>query len=395
MRKTYLLLTFFMFSMVFLSNINKVSAQYLYYITADFSDGLCLPVNVETKLSATIRKIDGTFTSSYVKVEIKVSWEYSSKTFYSEPNTGKVYFSVKPPRSSQSEQITFSSPSGEFASLTVNVKCVPGVIVEGLHDKVQFIDPLTNKDIVLRLRAKETEADSVIFSPTKWEIVRINVPYNAPSSTSLIQFTPIQVETGVYEFPFNVNNDFTGTYTITVKAYYMSYVSLESEFTVDLRTPVVATKYIFQTGETITVIPGINAGIGIEVAYGCGYFDIEFTDARLNPITIRVADIDIEIESPTGMIFSRRNGYVNVEQLTANTIRVYFHLVESWYQIRLIGQAFVGTYPIPLTENGLKVATVTSGFDIWKFITTPYILVPVSIVIVLMLIRMIRKHEEI
>ena len=375
----------------------RLAYAYDYYIEADFADYTPVPVNIETTLSATIKRIDGQpATGTQFAVEITFQWG-GRQTFYSDPSTGKVLFKVKPTYSGV-QTITFKSPEGAFADLTAYVKCVPGIIVEILEpdkNKVQFIDPLSGKDILLPVRAKETSAWSYVSVPSRWEVT-VTIPSGSPSGTAVTWTVSPTSTTGVYELSCNINNDYLGRYTLTIKAYYSDYYTLPTDFTVDVRSPVVATKYSFQTGESLTIIPGVNTGQSVDIKPGCGYFDIEFTDARDNPINVAVASIDVEIESPSGVKFSRTNGYVKVEQLTGNKIRAYFTLVESWYIIRLkslAGGVAIGTYFVPLDQNYIKVATVSTGFNIWDFITNPWFFIPASIVIFFLFIRLISRRK--
>jgi hypothetical protein len=297
------------------------------------------------------------------------------------------------------QTITFKSTEGAFADYTAYVKCVPGIIVEILEpdkSKVQFIDPLSKKDIAINVRAKETAVWSYVSVPSRWE-ASVTPPSGAPSSTSIAWTVSPTSTTGVFELSCDINNDYLGRYTLTVKAYYSDYYVLPTSFTVDVRQPVVATKYSFQTGESLTIIPGVNTGQSVEIKPNCGYFDIEFTDARDNPLSVAFSSIDIEIESPSGVKFSRTNGYVKVEQLADNKIRAYFTLVESWYVIRLkslAGGVAIGTYFVPLDQNYIKVATVSTGFNVWDFITNPWVFIPLGIIIFVLFIRLTSRREK-
>jgi len=372
---------------------------YDYYIQADFADYTPIPVNIESTLSATIKRTDGQpATGTQFAVEITFQWG-GRNTFYSDPNTGKVTFKVKPTYSGV-QTITFKSTEGAFADYTAYVKCVPGIVVEVLDpdkSKVQFIDPLSRKDIAINVRAKETAAWSYVSVPSRWE-VSVIPPSGAPPDTS-VYVPPVLPtnSTGIYEVVGDINNDYLGRYTLTVKAYYSDYYVLPTSFTVDIRQPVVATKYSFQTGESLTIIPGVNTGQSIEIKPNCKYFDVEFTDARGNPLNVAFSSIDVEIESPSGVKFSRTNGYVKVEQLADNKIRAYFTLAESWYIIRLkslTGGVAIGTYFVPLDQNYIKVATVSTGFRIWDFITNPWVFIPLGIIIFFLFIRLISRREK-
>jgi len=390
-----LLLTIFVFSFSLIVFVQKAYA-YDYYITPDFPDGTSIPVNVESTLTATLKRYDGTTITQSITVYVQFQWESSKHPYDSEINTGKIYIKVTPP-STGSYSVTFSSEySGLFATVTSTVNCVPGITVEFEGTKAQFIDPISHKDILLKIRAKETAAWSYVTVVTTKEVSSVKYPSNAPSSTTLTPtFTPI--ESGVYELDCDINNDFLGTYTLTVKVTYMNYYPIPASFTVDVKTPVVSAKYSFQTGESITITPGVNTGQSVDVKPGCSYFDIEFSDARNNPINIALKDLDVEIETPSGTIFSRTSGYVSAEQLASNKIRAYFTLVESWYVIRLkhlSGGVIIGSYVVPLTEDTVKVATVSTGFNILDFITNPWVMIPVGVIILFLIIRVTGKKRE-
>jgi hypothetical protein len=393
MKKLIALLSIFVLSFSLIVLVQKAYALD-YYIQPDFPDGTSIPVNVESTLTATLKRYDGTTITQSITVYVQFQWESRPTPYSSEVNTGKVYIKVTPPTTG-SKSVTFSSDSGLFATVTSTVNCVPGITVEFEGTKAQFIDPISHKDILLKIRAKETAAWSYVSVVTTKEVSNVKYPSNAPSGTTLTPtFTPDPVESGVYELSCDINNDFLGTYTLTVKVTYMDYYPIPASFTVDVKSPVVSAKYSFQTGESITITPGINSGQSIEIKPGCSYVDIEFTDARNNPLS--VTPKDIEIESPSGTIFSWTSGYVSVEQLSSNKVRAYFTFVESWYVIRLSGQVIISGYasPIPLTEDTVKVATVSTGFNIWDFITNPWIMLPLGLVFLYLIIKLTGKKKE-
>jgi hypothetical protein len=391
---TALLLPIFVFSFSLTVLVQKAYA-YDYYITPDFPDGISIPVNVESTLTATLKRYDGTIITQSITVYVQFQWESRPTPYSSEVNTGKVYIKVTP-TTTGSKSVTFSSDAGLFASVTSTVNCVPGITVEIEGTKAQFIDPISHKDILLKIRAKETAAWSYVTVVTTKEVSKVIYPSNAPSGTILTP-TFTSIESGVYELDCDINNDFLGTYTLTVKVTYMDYYPIPANFTVDVKTPVVSAKYSFQTGESIIITPGVNTGQSVDVKPGCSYFDIEFSDARNNPINIALKDLDIEIETPSGTIFSRSSGYISAEQLTSNKIRAYFTLVESWYVIRLkhlSGGVIIGSYVVPLTEDTVKVATVSTGFNIWDFITNPWVMIPLGVIILALIIKVTGKKRE-
>jgi len=386
-----LLLTILVFSFSLTVLVQKAYA-YDYYITPDFPDGTSIPVNVESTLTATLKRYDGTTITQSITVYVQFQWESRPTPYSSEVNTGKVYIKVTP-TTTGSKSVTFSSDAGLFAPVTSSVNCVPGITVEFEGTKTQFIDPISHKDILLKIRAKETAAWSYVTVVTTKEVSNVKYPSTAPSGTTLTP-TFIPIESGIYELDCDINNDFLGTYTLTVKVTYMDYYPIPASFTVDVKAPVVSAKYSFQTGESITITPGVNTGQSIDIKPGCSYFDIEFSDARNNPLS--VIPEDIEIESPSGQIFSWTSGYVSVEQLSSNKVRAHFTLVESWYVIRLSGQVIIPGYasPIPLTEDTVKVATVSIGFNIWDFITNPWVMIPLGVIILFLIIRVTGKKKE-
>jgi len=388
---TVLILSIFIFSFSLTVLVQKAYA-YDYYITPDFPDGTSIPVNVESTLTATLKRFDGTTITQSITVYVQFQWESRPTPYSSEVNTGKVYIKVTPPTTG-SKSVTFSSDAVLFASVTSSVNCVPGITVEFEGTKTQFIDPISHKDILLKIRAKETAAWSYVTVVSTKEVSSVTYPSNAPSGTTLTPtFTPI--ESGTYELDCDINNDFLGTYTLTVKVTYMDYYPIPANFTVDVKTPVVSAKYSFQTGESITITPGVNTGQSVDIKPGCSYVDIEFTDARNNPLS--VTPTDILIESPSGTIFSWTRGYVSVEQLSSNKVRAHFTFVESWYVIRLSGQVIISGYasPIPLTEDTVKVATVNTGFNIWDFVTNIWIMLPLGLVFLYLIIRVTGKKRE-
>jgi hypothetical protein len=361
-------------------------------------------VNVETKLSATLKRFDGQPINQSIKVVVQVQWGQQIPPCYLDVSTSKIYFTIKP-TDTGTKSITFSSPDGLFETVTAYISCVPGIfaeLVEPTTSSKQYIDPISHKDILLRVRARETSAGAYINSPSSWAVddKNIKLPSLAPVGTKIYWSVRPTDVSGVYEIDCDISNDFQGTYTIPVIVTYSNYYPIVKNFTVEVKAPVIATKFTFETGQSVTIIPGINQGQEISLPLEkCNWFDIEFTDARGNPVSLQVGSIDVIIIPPAGGVeFSRTNGYVKVEQLANNKIRAYFTFVESWYTIELkslTGGILLGDYPNPISldQNYVHVATVT-GFDPWSFITNPWFFVPASIIIFFLFIRLISRREK-
>jgi len=358
-------------------------------LTPDFPKDTKIPVNIETTLNATIKDSSGLPPSTSIAVRIETRWE--SKIVYSEPNTGKVRFTLKPPSSYNKEPqtITFSSDAGYFETVTTTVICVPAVIVQASYAPIQHYDPIEGKDIVLNLTAVDSEHYSTIITPSMWEVVKVETP----SGTTALFLPPYEVATGVYQLSIDVTpNTINSIYKITVKAYYEDYIAYPSTFEVLLQAPIIVVKYVFATGESITITPE-NSGSGLEVKKGCQYFDMYFYDFQNRPVKVNALsnDFDIVITSSTAQF--RKNYGVTVEQISDNCIRVYFPLEESWYIITPTITAFIGAEPVTATQNELKVATVRMGFNILDFILSIWFMIPLAILAILVIVKLARRKK--
>jgi len=369
--------------------------QATYAIIPDFPENTKIPVNCDTQLSATISPPPG-FS---ITVTVKLQWELTSRRVSSDPTTGKVVFTVKPPSSFGRTPQTITFSSDYFQTVTTRVVCVPGTLVEGKYDKNQHWDPIENKDIVINMTVKDSETGAVIKVPSAWDVKVVGVPLG--SSPSDVQFLPpAEITSGTYQISLNSINNIAGRYVIEVKASYWDYVPIPSRFEVNLSPPIVVITYRFQTGEKITIKPeDVSSGNnGIQVTKGCQYFDMEFRDYQGRPIRVYLSTFDITITSSTAT-FTKSGGQVDVQQLSENVLRVNFPLTESWYIITPNPEytVYIGSYPVSITQNEVKVATIRTGFNIWDFITNPYIMVPAALILLLLFGRIFgfgRKEAE-
>jgi hypothetical protein len=371
--------------------VNCVNSQTTYTLTPDFPDNTKVAVNYETTLTATISPSPG-FS---ITVNVKLQWETTSRQVSSDPTTGKVSFTVKPPSSFGRTPQTITFSSSFFATVTTHIVCVPGTYVEGKYDPKQHWDPIENKDMVINMTVKDSESGAVIMSPSGWDVKVID----APKGASDVQFlAPKEIVSGVYQISLNSISNTAGKYVVEVKAFYSDYIPIPSRFTIYLNPPIVVITYKFQTGESITIKPeDVDAGNnGIEVLRGCSYFDMEFKDYQGRPIRVYVSTFDIKITSST-MTFTKSRGQVDVVQLADNVLRVNFALIESWYIITPSPDytVYIGSYPVSITRNEVKVATIRSGFNPWDFISNPFVMVPVALIVLAILGKMLfRRREE-
>lgn len=393
MKKTFALAFFISFLWFIVQFYSIAFAQTNYTLIPDFPDYTKVPVNYETELSATITPNP----SFSITVTVKLQWQTFSMQIPSDPSTGKVKFKIKPPSSfSRTPQTITFSASGYFETVTSHIICVPGVFVEGMYETEQYLDPLEGKDIVINMTVKDSETNAVITVPSGWAVNVVGVP-SGTSPTNVQFLPPKEVASGVYQISLNSLSDTVGRYDVEVKAFYSDYIPIPSLFTVYLNPPIIVITYKFETGETITIKPkDVSLGKnGIQVTKGCRYFDMEFKDFQGRPVRIYLSTFDVTITSST-MTFTKKSGQVSCTLIADNIIRVNFALVESWYIITPDPQytVYIGNYPVSIVQNEVKVATIQSGFNIWDFITNPYIMVPAFIIAVLLITRLFRKKQS-
>jgi len=370
-----------------------MTASYAYYIKADYEQGAKLPVNIESKLSATVYDLNNNPVAG-IPVTVKPQWA-TPQTIYSDTN-GKVSFSVKP-ISSGNFTITFSSEF--FATLVTYVNALPAVLVEARYDPVQYMDPIAGEDIILYLRARDSEKYTTITSP-KWSINIITRIYPKPT----IQYK-IDAFRDEYRLAISISprsSEAIGTYTIEVEGSSTGLLPVKYSYNVVLRTPAIFLHYTFETGEKITLAPH-QSGTSIEVTRGCKYFDINFTDSRGRPLIVTfIYGTDmLTIIGQAGGIYTIKAGDISYEWYTGNDksegqgnrLRVYFVLTETFYHIYPYVQAGIGGY-LATCKTELIVATVKTGFDIWAFITNPYIFVGGLILAVVILSRLLGGKKE-
>jgi hypothetical protein len=60
----------------------------------------------------------------------------------------------------------------------------------------------------------------------------------------------------------------------------------------------------------------------------------------------------------------------------------------------LSGGVIIGSYVVPLTEDTVKVATVSTGFNIWDFITNIWIMLPLGLIFLALIIKVTGKKRE-
>ena len=154
-------------------------------------------------------------------------------------------------------------------------------------------------------------------------------------------------------------------------------------------------KYVFATGESITITPE-NSGMGIEVKKGCQYFDMYFYDFQGRPVTVNAMSNDFDIIITSSTAEFRKNYGVTVEQISDNVIRVYFPLEESWYIVTPSITAFIGGEPVSTTQNEVKIATVRIGFRITDWLFSPFFMIPIAILIIIIVASLlkVKKHAE-
>jgi hypothetical protein len=390
-------LLFFLLTLSLLSLLitNYSYSQTTYTLTPDFPDNTRVTVNYDTTLTATISPAPG-FS---ITVSIKLQWETTSRQVSSDPTTGKVSFTVKPPSSFSRTPQTVTFSSSYFATVTTHIVCVPGSYVEGTYDSKQHWDPIENKDMVINMTVKDSESGAVIMVPSAWDVKVIS----APSGTSDVQFlAPSEIVSGVYQISLNSISNTAGKYVVEVKASYSDYIPIPSDFTIYLNPPIVVITYKFQTGEAITIKPeDIDAGNnGIQVSKGCSYFDMEFKDYQGRPIRVYVNSEYFDLTIATSTITFEKvkaNGQATIEQLADNLVRVHFSLVESWYVITPSSDyaVWIGNYYTSIGRNEVKVATIRSGFNPWDFILNPFFMVPVALIGLAILGKILfRKKEE-
>jgi hypothetical protein len=108
-----------------------------------------------------------------------------------------------------------------------------------------------------------------------------------------------------------------------------------------------------------------------------------------------------KIVGQAGGIYTIRDNDFSYEWYTAgqktegsgNRLRIYFTLTETYYSITPEVQAGIGGY-YTSCRTELIVATVRAGFNIFDFITNPYIMVPIVFIIILILLKLIFRGKK-
>jgi len=358
----------------------KVKSQTQYYLKPDFDENTKIPVNIETKLTAHIYDSEGNPPSVAIPLYIQLEWSTNIISTSSEGGTGLVEFTVKPPSSFNREPKAITFTSDYFDTVTVHVVCVPAIVIDVTYDKVQYIDPIENKDIVFNLTTKSSEDDSVIYNP----LIHVEID----CGSTLVTYTyKILQEYGVTSVTVDLSPDDSAAgkiYDISLSAEYKDYYPLTKTISVQVGKPILVATFKFQTGEIITLKPS-DSGKGLGVKKGCEYVDVYYKDYRGH-------DIDVFVDEITIVSSTLRTTNVVYEKIAPNAVRIYYTLVESWYIITPKVHAYLSNfYTVCNTE--VKVSTTKVGFDITNFIMSPLIILPLLVILFLLFVRVIKKRK--
>jgi hypothetical protein len=357
-------LTFLIISMVLL--IHDVKGQYT------------LTTNVETIYPAKLPTlITATISPPEVgkKITIKPSWWDFPDTQYT-GSDGSYTWNITMPVSG-SYNIIFSSPSGLFPTVTEYFEVKPGIKPKLTYDTIQYFDPESIiDDIYIYAEAINTETDT---------------PVNMPEWTPTILSSPVTVNWYIeplggakYLIKGGLSYDTGGTFKFRIEATFpeQNLYPVPTEGTIFIGSqPIQRVKFLFGDGTEVWVGESTQTP---EIELNTNSIDIYIENTKGKPLDAVIVRFEIITDITETL---------EPQKIEIGHYRLYYTFSAAIYNIIITTR--YGVYQEFTASQ--KVSTIKIGFDIWKFITTPWILGAIAIFFVIAGLKFLsrrKKYEE-
>lgn len=306
------------------------------------------------------------------KVSFEPDW-LLPKIYYTDAY-GNIEINVTMP-SPGPHQIKFVSPDSPalFQTVSASFTVKKGITPVLSYSSVQYFDPETTyNDILISATAQDTYSKSGISLPN-WDVITISTPV-------LTNWKVDNLGAGTFLIRIDLTSKVGGVFKYTIKPSYTDYISVPVDVTVLVGSKaILKVKYVFSDGTSGWFNEEQSAMINKETTYLDIYiYNTKNTllSASLTQFLIGVSDIPEIVPVSPGHFRVNYDFY----PVTFTTLTISAKYVNPYYQE---------------FNAQLKVSTVTLGFDIWKFITSPFILVPILLIVLYIGIKIFRRKKPI
>jgi len=349
--------------------ISTVNAQtYSYTLIPQYSDGDEFPSNTVVSFKAIIEPSTST---EVITVTFSTQWGYVESRGAS---GGEIEFKVKTPESGQ-YWTKFESPYFETVIVTINIVKAIKCYLE--YEPIQYYapsyDPDPNRDIVIFAQIVDTDTNSSIT------IDKLTITCDKPIVNTMYN----KLENG-YDI-IVTTYDIIDSYKITVIPEKYGYLSINSTALIQVRKPILYVKAVIGNVEAI-----IGKDQSIEVDRNTQNIILSLYNSKMIPLT----DINAKITHILLRGGSRETVYerYNPTRNEKNEYIVPITLSDAYYE--LIVEAEFGTEYVTFNEM-ITIRTYKSGFDIFQFIMSPFILLGIIVVIAIIIYLLKRREHKI